>query len=65
MRVSRSDVYVNVEITMSTRPVVRSGSRAAVGAHVKVTRFGLPNANRENQRAMSISKPAFSPRMLM
>ena len=27
--------------------------------HVQLTRFGLPNANRANQRAISTSKPAF------
>ena len=44
MRVSRSAVYVNVEMTRSTRLVVSSGSRDAVGAHVNVTRLSRPNA---------------------
>ena len=44
MRVSRSVVYVNVEMTRSTRPVVSSGSRAGVGAHSNVTRLSRPNA---------------------
>jgi hypothetical protein len=56
---------VNVAITMSTRPVVNDGSRAGVGVQTKLTRFGLPNAYRENQCATSTSKPAFSPRTLM
>ena len=34
--VSRSAVYVNVEMTRSTRLVVKSGSRAAVGAQTRV-----------------------------
>jgi len=32
-----------------------------VVTHVKVTRFDLPNANRENHFAISTSKPAFLP----
>ena len=62
---SRSWVYVNVAITRSTRPVVSAGSRAGVVTHVNVTRFDLPNAKRENQRAISTSKPAFWPRTSM
>ena len=58
MRVSRSVVYVNVAMTMSTRPVVSAGSRAGVVTHVYVTRFALPNAKRENHLAISTSKPA-------
>ena len=61
IRVSRSRVYVNVEMTRSTRPVVSSGSREGVGAHSKETRFGRPNAKRENQWAISTSIPAFCP----
>ena len=44
MRVSRSRVYVNVEMTRSTRPLVSSGSRAGVGAQTNETRLALPNA---------------------
>ena len=44
MRVSRSAVYVKVEITRSTRPFVISGSRWAVGAQTNVTRCARPNA---------------------
>jgi len=50
---------------MSTRPVVSAGSRAGVGVQTKLTRFGRPNAKRANQRAISGSKPACSPRTLM
>src|SRR5919109_339446 len=57
MRVSRSVLYVNVAITRSTRPVVSAGSRAAVLTHVQLMRFPLPKAKRENQRAISASKP--------
>src|SRR4249919_3791527 len=46
-------------MTMSTRPVVRAGSRAGVVTHVYVTRLDLPNAKRENHLAISTSKPAF------
>jgi hypothetical protein len=35
-------VYVNVEMTRSTRPVVSSGSRAAVGAQTNVSRCAPP-----------------------
>ena len=42
--VSRSAVYVNVEMTRSTRFVVKSGSRAAVGAQTNVRRFARPKA---------------------
>ena len=52
-------------MTMSTRSVVSAGSREGVVTQVKVTRFGLPNANRENQRAISTSKPALAPRTSM
>ena len=62
MRVSRSAVYVNVEITRSTRPLVRSGSRAAVGAHTNVRRCSRPNAYRASHLAISTSTPAFFPR---
>jgi hypothetical protein len=58
-------VYVNVEMTRSARPVVSSGSRVGVGAHVNETRLSLPNAYRANHLAISTSKPAFSPRTLM
>src|SRR3954451_15881587 len=61
MRVSRSAVYVNVAITRSTRFVVSAGSRVGVVRQVKLTRFDLPNAKRENHRAISTSKPAFLP----
>src|SRR5215213_4961406 len=52
-------------MTRSTRSVVRSGSRAGVGAQVKLTRLSRPNANRENQWAISTSNPAFWPLTLM
>jgi hypothetical protein len=58
-------VYVNVEMTRSARPVVSNGSRTGVGAQMKLTRLFLPNANRENQRAISTSKPALLPRTSM
>src|SRR4051794_1953432 len=61
MRVSRSAVYVNVAITRSTRFVVSAGSRVGVVRQVKLTRFDLPNAKRENHFAISTSKPAFLP----
>jgi hypothetical protein len=61
IRVSRSVVYVNVEMTRSTRFVVSSGSRAGVGAQTNETRCALPNAYRANHLAMSTSKPAFLP----
>jgi hypothetical protein len=44
IRVSRSAVYVNVEMTRSTRPVVSNGSRAAVGAQTNVSRCARPKA---------------------
>ena len=44
MRVSRSAVYVKVEMTRSTLFVVSSGSRVAVGAQTNVTRWARPNA---------------------
>ena len=65
IRVSRSAVYVNVEMTRSTRPVVRSGSRAAVGAQTNVRRWARPNAYRANCLAISTSTPAFFPRTSM
>src|SRR3954454_21831269 len=52
-------------MTRSARSVVRSGSRAGVGAQMKLTRFSRPNAKRANQRATSTSKPAFWPLTLM
>src|SRR5436190_18780953 len=52
-------------MTRSTRSVVRSGSRAGVGAQMKLPRFSRPNAKRANQRAISTSNPAFSPFTLM
>src|ERR687896_1838044 len=52
-------------MTRSTRPVVSSGSRAGVGAHTNETRFARPNAKRENQRAISVSKPELRPRTSM
>ena len=62
---SRSAVYVNVEMTRSTRFVVSNGSRTAVGAHTIVSRWAVPNAYRANCRAISMSTPAFFPRTSM
>ena len=44
LRVSRSAVYVKVEMTRSARSVVSSGSRAGVGAQMYATRVSRPNA---------------------
>jgi hypothetical protein len=55
-------VYVKVEITRSTRFVVNSGSRTAVGAHTNVRRCSRPKANRASHFAISTSMPAFLPR---
>ena len=45
--------------------VVSAGSRAGVVTHVNVTLFAFPNANFENQRAISTSNPALRPCTLM
>src|SRR6185312_15434483 len=62
IRVSRSAVYVNVEMTRSTRFVVSSGSRTAVGAQTNDRRCSRPKAYRASHFAISMSMPEFLPR---